>query len=184
VPESTARGDASGPALALAVCLLVGVAAGGVALEPLSTVDGRTTAAVSLTVSGDTLAFVHRGGPALRVAALRLVVTVDGTPLRHQPPIPFFAARGFRAGPTGPFNRGGDGRWTPGERASLTVASTNRPAVTPGATVTVRFVADGRTVATATARATTRGSAAGGSGPADGRRFGSPRLTRAHAPPW
>jgi hypothetical protein len=136
------------------VCLVVGVAVGAVALEPLAAVDERTTAAVSLTVDGDALAFVHRGGPTLRVAALELVVSVDGTPLRHQPPVPFFAARGFRSGPTGPFNSGSDGRWSAGERAALTVASTNRPAITPGATVSVRLVVDGRTVATVSARAT------------------------------
>jgi hypothetical protein len=134
------------------VCLVVGVAAGAVALEPLSAVDGRATAAVSVTVDGDTLTFVHRGGSTLRVADLDVVVSVDGTRLRHQPPVPFFAARGFRSGPTGPFNRGSDGRWSPGERASLTVASTNDPALAPGATVRVRFVVDGRTAATASAR--------------------------------
>lgn len=153
MPHAPSRGSVSGVPFAVVVCLLVGVAVGAVALEPLDSVDGQT-AAVSLTVHGDTLTFVHRGGPTLRVADLQLVVRVDGTPLRHQPPVPFFAARGFRSGPTGPFNRGGDGRWSGGERASLTVASTNHPRVAPGVTVRVRFVDDGRTVATVAARAT------------------------------
>jgi hypothetical protein len=152
--SSTPRGSVPGTSLAVAVCVVVGVAAGAAALGPLSHVDGGA-AALSLSVHGDTLAFGHRGGPTLAVADLRLVVRVDGTPLRHQPPVPFFAARGFRAGPTGPFNSASDGRWSPGERASLTLASTNSPAIEPGDTVTVRAVVDGRTVATVTARART-----------------------------
>lgn len=152
VPSRTRRASAPGTSLAVVVLVVVGVAAGGVALEPLAD-RGATTAAVSLSVSADTLVFVHRGGPPLDVADLRLVVSVDGTRLRHQPPVPFFAARGFRAGPTGPFNRGGDGRWSPGERATLTLAATNRPDVDAGDTVTVRFVVDGRLAAKVSARA-------------------------------
>lgn len=150
--SSTLRGSASGTSLAVVVCVVVSVAAGAAALGPLTHVDGGT-AALSLSVRGGTLAFVHRGGPTLAVADLRLVVRVDGTPLRYQPTLPFFAARGFHAGPTGPFNSASDGRWSPGERASLTLASTNAPDVEPGDTVTVRVVVDGRTAATLTARA-------------------------------
>lgn len=152
MPARTRRASAPGASVAVAVLVVVGVAAGGVALAPLAD-RGATAAAVTLTVSGDTLAFVHRGGPPLDVADLRLVVSVDGTRLRHQPPVPFFAARGFRAGPTGPFNRGSDGRWSPGERATLTLAGTNRPAVDAGDTVTVRLVVDGRLAAKVSARA-------------------------------
>jgi len=146
------RATVHGLPLAVVVCVLVAVAAGTAVLGPLPD-RGMSTAAVSLAVDDETLTFVHRGGPTLVVADLRLVVSVDGTPLRHQPPVPFFAARGYRAGPTGPFNRGGDGRWSAGERATLTLASTNRPDVAADDLVRVRLVINGRTVATVSARA-------------------------------
>lgn len=92
------------------------------------------------------LAFVHRGGDALDVAALTIRVRIDGTPLDHQPPVPFFSATGFRPGPTGPFNTATDERWTAGERASVRLAGTNDPELAPGAEVTVTLSVDGQVV--------------------------------------
>ena len=109
-------------------------------------------ASLSLTVDGDELRLTHRGGDALDVTALRLVVTVDGDPLAHQPPVPFFSARGFHAGPTGPFNSASDPRWTAGETASVRVAGTNRPVLTTGEVVTVRVYTDDALVADASVR--------------------------------
>ena len=80
-----------------------------------------------------------------------VIVRVDGDPLRHQPPVPFFSARGFRPGPTGPFNAAADPTWTVGERASVRLASTNHPRIVAGARVTVELRYDGRRLTTLTA---------------------------------
>jgi hypothetical protein len=57
--------------------------------------------------------------------------------------VPFFAARGFRGGPTGPFNSRSPDEWSAGERAGFRIASTNDPRVTQGSRVEVSVVADG-----------------------------------------
>ncbi|SDL99116.1 flagellin N-terminal-like domain-containing protein [Halogranum gelatinilyticum] len=134
--------------LVVTVCLAAVVGAGVLATTTqLPEERSATPVALSLSVSGDRLTLAHRGGRALDVSELGVTVAVDGTELRHQPPVPFFSARGFRAGPTGPFNVASDGSWSVGETASVELASTNSPQLTSGATVTVRIVADGRPVA-------------------------------------
>jgi hypothetical protein len=139
--------------VSLAVALLVAVAVGGVALAVAPDPAPRPALALSVDAGSDTLALVHRGGDAVDARALSLRVRVAGRPLRHQPPVPFFAARGFRAGPTGPLNPAADPRWSAGERASLRLAATNAPRPAPGDRVTVTVAVDGRRVARATARA-------------------------------
>jgi len=139
----------SAPVVGVVALLAVGIALGGIVAagaEAVATAtdtdlgDERTEAsasiAVSLELDGDTIAVTHEAGPDLRMSRVRLVVAVDGTPLDHQPPVPFFAARGFRAGPTGPFNVASDPAWTAGETAAVRVASTNSPTVGPGSRVT------------------------------------------------
>ena len=146
----TGRGTASvvGVVTLLAVGLALGsvVAAGA---EAIATATGQDlgadrgdrpgSIAVSLRVDGDTVAVTHEAGPAMEMAAVRLVVAVDGTSLAHQPPVPFFAATGFRGGPTGPFNVASDGTWDPGETGSFRVAATNDPELAPGRVVTVEI---------------------------------------------
>lgn len=107
----------------------------------------------SASASADRVTLVHEAGPTLDVRALSLRITVDGAPLARQPPVPFFAARGFRSGPTGPFNSASDPRWSAGEAASLELAGTNHPSMAPGDEVTVRLYADGAPVATVRTRA-------------------------------
>lgn len=141
--------------VAVLVCvtavLAAAVAAGTVALaseeRAPGPTGGRSTAgvALSLSVGDETVALTHERGPSLSVRRLRIRVEVDGTPLRHQPPVPFFSARGFRSGPTGPFNVAADGTWSAGERASFAVAGTNDPTLADGRTVTVTvYGEDGR----------------------------------------
>ncbi|RDI71591.1 type IV pilin [Halopelagius longus] len=130
------------------VVLTAVVGAGTVALSADSTptpTSGHSTARVafSLSVEGDTVALTHERGPSLSVRRLSVRVEIDGTPLRRQPPVPFFSARGFRSGPTGPFNAAADGTWSAGERASFTVAGTNDPSLADGRTVTVTVYGDG-----------------------------------------
>jgi hypothetical protein len=133
-----ASAPVGGPVLLLAA-VVVGSAVAGVALSVPSTSTGPTQAALSLSVVGDSIILTHRAGRSLDVRSLRLVVTVDGRPLAHQPPVPFFAATGFQSGPVGPFNAAADPEWSVGERASVRLAGTNAPAVRPGVSVTVEL---------------------------------------------
>jgi len=142
-----------------AVSLLVATAvlAGAVGTVALGTTlpTDRPTAVVDLRVDADAdrLTLVHRAGEALDVRKLSVRVRVDGAPLDRQPPVPFFSARGFVSGPTGPFNAADDPRWSVGERASLRIAGTNEPTIAPGERVSVDLVVDGAIVAEASAMA-------------------------------
>jgi len=146
------RAVATGPSsVTLALAVVVGTAVAAVGLGAVPAAPSVTGA--TLVVDGDRLVVTHRAGEPLDVRRLDVIVRVDGTPLRHQPPVPFFAARGFGSGPTGPFNPAADPTWDAGERASLRVAATNRPPLVAGARVTVELRYDGRRLATLTATA-------------------------------
>lgn len=136
--------DPSTGTIALVVAVVLGAAFGGFLLGILPAGEQPTQArfSVSATPAG-WLTLTHRGGPAIDVRTVRVYVLVDGTPLTHQPPVPFFAATGFRGGPRGPFNAAGESRWTVGERAAIRVAKTNQPAFVVGARVTVRLYRGG-----------------------------------------
>lgn len=147
-----------GALLLVAVTVALAAVLGAAALGTAGTADGpgeRGPTALSLSVDAgtDRLTLVHRAGASLDARRLVIRVDVAGTPLRHQPPVPFFAARGFRAGPTGPFNPAADPRWAAGEAASLRLASTNAPGIDPGDRVVVRVAVGDRRVATLSARA-------------------------------
>jgi hypothetical protein len=146
----TNRATASTVGVVLLVGLTVSLAAAvGAATVASLPDDGAsvTATSLSLSVSGDRLTLTHRGGDALDVRTLRIRVSIDGTPLAHQPPVPFFAARGFRGGPTGPFNVASDPTWTAGESASVRLAETNHPSLAPGSRVVVRVFREGVVVA-------------------------------------
>lgn len=102
--------------------------------------DPAPTATLSVSVDGgsDRIELVHRGGDELDVSEMDVHVAVDGEALRYQPPVPFFAARGFESGPAGAFNSASSDVLHTGERTSVAVASTNEPEIWSGATVTVR----------------------------------------------
>lgn len=133
-----------GRTVTLLLAVAVGSAAVAVSLGTLP--GGPPVAAASLSVEGERIELTNRGGGTVDVRRLRVVIRVDGTPLRHQPPVPFFSTAGFRPGPTGPFNAAADPRWEPGERASLRVASTNRPSIRAGDRVTVDLRYDGHRI--------------------------------------
>lgn len=135
--------------LGVVLAVVLGAAVVGVVPDPAP----APTVAPTLAVDGDRITLVHRAGEPVDVRRLDVRVRVDGDPLRHQPPVPFFSARGFRPGPTGPFNAAADPTWTVGERASFRLASTNRPQVGAGARVTVVLRYDGRRLARLSARA-------------------------------
>ncbi|GAB6860473.1 type IV pilin [Haloplanus litoreus] len=130
---------------------VLGIAVLGTTLAALPTAP--TAVAPTLSVDGDRLVLTHRAGETVDVRSLDVLVRVDGQPLARQPPVPFFSARGFRSGPTGPFNAAADPRWEPGERASFRVASTNRPSLSAGAHVTVELRRNGRLLAVLSATA-------------------------------
>ena len=144
-----------GVAPVLGVVLLVGVTVGlGVAVAaavPPEPAQPAPTVSLGLEadVSGE-VRLTHRGGDALDPEALRVRVTVDGDALAEQPPVPFFSAHGFESGPTGAFNSATTGTWRAGETASFTVAATNSPTLSTGATVRVRLYSDGGRVADVT----------------------------------
>lgn len=128
----------------VAVVLLVGVtvvcaaAVGSLLFGQAGAItEPAPRASLSLSVTDDRISLVHEGGDALDASQLRLRVGVNGTPLTHQPPVPFFSAQGFVPGPSGPFNSASDPTWTAGEVASFEVAGTNGPALEPGDEVTV-----------------------------------------------
>lgn len=95
---------------------------------------------VSVEATADRIAVTHEGGGAVDPTALDVSITVDGEPLDHQPPVPFFAAKGFVSGPTGPFNSATTDTWTAGETGTLELASTNDPLIAEGETVRVTVV--------------------------------------------
>lgn len=107
--------------------------------------------AAHLTLAADastnSISLTHAGGQTLHIEELALTVSVDGQALTQQPPLPFFAARGFRSGPTGVFNPAADGHWTAGETATLSLASTNTPLLSDGALVGVVVRTDAGVVA-------------------------------------
>lgn len=117
---------------------LVGLGTVGL-LDPGASPDRPVRFSGSVSAETGTIELRHEAGPSIDVRALTLRIEIDGQPLEHQPPIPFFSAKGFRSGPTGPFNPSADPRWTVGERASLRVAGTNGPTIAEGSAVTVRI---------------------------------------------
>lgn len=152
---SRAASPAVGVLLLTAVTLVL---AASVSIAAVDLVPGTPPARpVSLSASAEAatgrLALTHEGGPTLDVRRLRVRVSVDGTRLRHQPPVPFAGAAGFRGAPSGPFNRAADPRWEVGEVAALTLAGTNEPAMAPGALVRVEIARGETVVATVEVRA-------------------------------
>ncbi len=130
--------------VAVTVALAVGVGAS----TQVTTPPEPTTASFDATVEGTGEVTVrHRGGDSIDPANLDVHVRIDGEPLDRQPPVPFFSARGFESGPTGPFNSARSERWRAGETASFRVAGTNDPSIRPGDTVAIRISVDGHDVA-------------------------------------
>lgn len=112
----------------------------------------RATFTLSSDSTTQTITITHRGGRALDPASLRLHIAIDGDPIAHQPPVPFFAAEGFMSGPTGPFNSAYTGQWVAGQSASIQLASTNTQ-FRAGSVLSIRLYADDRLLAALEIRA-------------------------------
>ncbi|GAB7093870.1 hypothetical protein JCM30237_10220 [Halolamina litorea] len=159
LPAPTDTDRAVSPALG--VVLLVGVTVAAAAVLGTAVLGQATaltepppTASFEIEAQGDRVSISHAGGDAVDVRALRIEVAVDGEPLTHQPPVPFFASPGFHGGPTGPFNPETDPGWVVGETASFRVAGTNDPTLAPGARLTVDLFDGNQLFASLSARVT------------------------------
>ncbi|WP_435196528.1 type IV pilin [Natronomonas sp. EA1] len=126
--------------LAVTVTLAGVVGAGALSFAPPAA-PAQATFDVSADAAQDTISVTHAGGDTLDAGSLAVNIRIDDEPLRHQPPVPFVGARGFRGAPSGPFNRADDGVWTAGETATLRLAGTNAPLVESGSTVEIRIYA-------------------------------------------
>ena len=145
------RGSVETLPVALVSTLVVGAAVAAI-LVGLPAIGGDAgpgdrPAVLGVTAVDRRVELAHRGGAPLDVRELTVRLYVDGTPVARQPPVPFFSARGFVSGPTGPFNPAADPRWSPGETATLVVAATNDPVPASGDRLTVVVRRNGRTVA-------------------------------------
>lgn len=117
-----------------------------------ATLDDPTTEFVGIAATADvdgTITLTHEHGHAIDTRQVTVRISVDGTPLDRQPPVPFFSTAGFEPGPTGPFNSAADPEWTVGEQASVTIADSNTPTLDPGDTVLIEIYEDGHPLAQA-----------------------------------
>ncbi|WP_257300997.1 type IV pilin N-terminal domain-containing protein [Haloarchaeobius sp. FL176] len=154
-----------GIVLLLALTLVTSsvVAVGMLDLAAGQTASPQATFDATADASTGRVTITHRGGEAIDVDELELVVTVDGEELRWQPAVPFFSACGFVSGPTGPFNVAADQRWTAGESGSFVIAATNAPTPSARDVVVVTLVVEGRVVASVRSVATAQSVASSGS---------------------
>lgn len=136
--------------VAVLAATVVGTALPRTAAEPTPVVDLR----LDVDATANRLTIRHAGGDDLDVTGLRFEVQVGDERLAHQPPVPFFAARGYVSGPTGPFNPAGGTSWRAGQVGTLTLASTNRPLPASGDRVTVTVATDRGVVAELSTTAT------------------------------
>ncbi len=143
------RGQSSvlGVVLCLAIVLvLVSIVAGTLlAFEPAAPTEASVHITATVDSTEQTIALTHHSGRPLEPERLGLRISVNGVPIDHQPPIPFFAAKGFASGPTGPFNAAFRGRWHAGTTATIGLASTNTR-IRPGDQVTIRLFDNERIV--------------------------------------
>lgn len=134
--------------LAVVSVALAAVVAGGLAAVDAGDPPPRAAMDVDADADSDRISVTHVGGSAIDPGTVSVRVVVDGDPLERQPPVPFFSARGFVSGPSGPFNPAWRGDWTAGETASLRVAGTNDPGgLDGGAAVSVVLRSNGRVIA-------------------------------------
>ena len=133
---------------------LIAVALAGVLLTSVGTASLDQSEPAFVTISANaapdgTITLTHENGDPIDVERVVVEVTVDGTKLEEQPPVPFFSTSGFEPGPTGPFNSAADPEWSVGEQASFTIAGSNEPSLEPGDEVVVELYEDGHPLAQA-----------------------------------
>lgn len=136
-------------AAVLLLAVTVVAAAGVLALAPAAAADPPAPRGVDAeATAGGAVELTLVAGPAIDPGSLSIRVRVDGDPLAHQPPVPFFAATGFHGGPTGALNAASNADWRVGDTVSFSIAETNQPVPSTGDTVEVTLVVRGQVVAT------------------------------------
>lgn len=134
-------------ALAAILVTTVGTAALGGPAGAMAADDPAAFTRLSAEATADgEISITHDGGDAIDVRDLSVIISVDGTTLAEQPPVPFFSTAGFAPGPTGPFNTAADPEWTVGETASVTISDSNEPVPTAGDELSVKLSQNGRTI--------------------------------------
>lgn len=144
-------------ALLLTALTLVLAAVAGVAVvstappETVSPADVPEPVVISASATVDTgwIVLVHESGPELDVREIEVRISIDGTRLKHQPPVPFPGSTGFWGAPVGPFNDATDPIWEVGELTAVRLASSNDPDLSRGATVRVEIYRDDLSIAAA-----------------------------------
>jgi len=136
-----------GAVVLIGITVLATAAVG--ALVTASPTEPPPTASFETSVDSDRneIELTHVRGDALELSEITVHIEIDEEPLKMQPPIPFFAAEGFQSGPKGPFNAASPDRWGVGETAGLQLASTNKPELTAGDSVTIRIETEAGLVA-------------------------------------
>jgi flagellin-like protein len=150
---SRALSTVVGTLLLVALTVVAATTVGTVATMEPGSVPPAARLSLSADADTDRIALTHEGGDTLAVGDLSVTVSIDGQPLDEHPPVPFFAARGFRSGPTGPFNSASDDEWTAGETGAVRLAATNSPTLSSGDRVAVTVATDGAVVARLETRA-------------------------------
>jgi len=144
-----------GTVLLLAITVVLAGTVGLVVFEDAPAEPApRATFSLDADATADRIVLTHEGGDALSTTDLTVRVRVDGQPLDHQPPVPFFASKGFHGGPTGPFNAATDPEWSAGEDAGFELASTNDPLLEQGSTVEVTISSEGAVIVAVEGEAT------------------------------
>ncbi|AFO58006.1 MULTISPECIES: type IV pilin [Natrinema] len=151
-PAVSAGKRAVSPVVGVVVLLALTVVLGAVVAVGVNAwvlASPGPTASFDLSVDGDrsVIEIEHVAGERIDVESLSVMITVNGRALRAQPPVPFVGASGFNGTPDGPFNSRADSDWTAGERAAVSVAATNTPALETGDSVSVTLTVDGRRIA-------------------------------------
>ncbi len=137
-----------GVVLIVAVTVVLAAVVGAFAVG-VGDAGNAPAAAITAERTGNEITLTHHSGDPLDVTQLTMRIFVNGEPLEKQPDVPAAGISGFRGSPSGPFNRKSDNRWTAGEAASLTIASTtNTPQPSAGSQVTIKIYAEGEPVAT------------------------------------
>lgn len=127
-------------ALALtAITLVLATVAGVTIVSVAPPADVPEPIVLSASADADTgwIVLAHESGPTIDVREVDVRISIGGTRLEHQPPVPFPGAAGFNGAPSGPFNDATDPEWEVGERAGLRLAPSNDQGLSRGTTVRV-----------------------------------------------
>ena len=140
------------PVIGIVLLIVVSiVCAGVIVLFVTDIADLRSTPTVVIDGTVDTsennITLVHTSGDDIPVDYLDLRITIDGVPMKYQPPVPFDSATGFSTGPSGPLHAWGDDTWSPQQESVIHLAGSNEPLPDPDSTVEVSITYDDRPIA-------------------------------------